>query len=52
MTVLVVQRDGGPDAEVSPLSLQPVAIPAAGALEGCGESNGLESGQVLKGADI
>ena len=50
--VLVVRRDGGPDAGASPPSLQPVEIPAAGALEGGGEGNGLESGQVSEGADI
>jgi len=46
------RRDGGPDAGASPPSLQPVEIPAAGALEGGGEGNGLESGQVSEGADI
>jgi len=47
-----VPPHGGPDAGASPRSLQPVEIPAAGALEGGGEGNGLESGQVSEGADI
>jgi len=50
--MLVVRRHGGPDAGAPPPSLQSVEIPAAGALEGGGEGNGLESGQVPEGADI
>jgi len=50
--MLVVRRHGGPDAGAPPPSLQSVEIPAAGALGGGGEGNGLESGQVPEGAGI
>jgi hypothetical protein len=50
--VLVVQRDGGPDAGASLPSLRPLETPAAVALEEGGEGNGLESWQVSTGTDI
>jgi hypothetical protein len=50
--MLVVRRHGGPDAGAPPPPLQLVEIPAAGALEGGGEGNGLEIEQVLECVDI
>ena len=50
--MLVVRGNGGPNTGASPPTLQPVEILAAGALEGGGEGNGLESGPVLAGAGI
>ena len=50
--MLVVRGNGGPNTGASPPSLQPVEIPAAGALEGGREDNGLESGPVPAGTGI
>jgi hypothetical protein len=45
--VLVVRGKGDPNTGACPFPLQPVEIPAAGALEEGGEGNGLESGGIL-----
>jgi len=50
--VLVVRGNGSPNTGASPPSLQPVEIPAAGALEESGEGSGLESGPVPAGTGI
>jgi len=50
--VLVMRGNGGPNAGASLPSLQPVEIPAAGALEEGGEGNGLESGPVPAGTGV
>jgi len=50
--VLVVRGNSGPNTGASPPTLQPVKTPAAGALEGGGEGNGLESGPVPVGTGI
>jgi len=50
--VLVVRGNGGPNTGASPPSLQPVEIPAAGALEEGGKSNGLESWSMPVGTGV
>jgi len=52
MTVLVVRGNGGPNTGASPPSLQPVEIPAAGALEEGGKGNGLESWPMAAGTGV
>jgi len=50
--VLVVRGNGDPNTGASPPSLQPMEIPAAGALEEGGEGNGSESGLVPVGTGV
>jgi len=52
--VLVVRGNGGPNTEPSPPSLQPVEMPAAGALEEGGNGNRLESSPmpVVTGVEV
>ena len=50
--MLVVRGNGGPNTGASPPSLQPVEIPAAGALEEGGKCNGLESWQMPAGIGV
>ena len=44
--MLVVRREGGPDAGAPLPSLQPVKRPAESTLDSGGEGNGMESGQM------
>ena len=48
----VVRGNGGPNTGASPPALQPVEIPAAGALEEGGKGNGLESWPILAGTGV
>jgi len=46
LVVQLCRQSGSPDPEASLLPLQPMGRPAEDALEGGGEINGLESGQM------